>query len=676
MQVNGRVFDRDSGQGIGGVQISNGEDIVQSNEDGTYVLSVDETAHAFVWITVPKAYEARDGIFHRMSEIGDRCDFPLILAPAREKNHFRMAQVTDTHVVLEADRLSTREVLARSVQQLMHEADPDLVIISGDLTNRGTIDELTHFKEAVESVDVPVFLLFGGHDGNEERFAGEAGETFVRHYEQILGPTYFSFDWGGWHFVLYPNEESFFSQADQARKRKWFWADLALQPEGRPIAVVVHTPPSMEFLKELNRYNVSVVLHGHWHSSKAFFYNGIGVMASPPLCFGGIDTTPRGYRLMDFDREGITSELKALDAEHTHPPDRLILGEQSLALMWQHETSGSHRAIPLYEQGRLVLSLCDEDLAGRAGLACLDAESGEVAWQISTDASIKNCAVSAGDGCLAAVSITGRLYLVDGNAGCVQWEADLPGFPERWIYTAPAVADGVVYAGARKGYGAYSIETGDLQWYSEMESEDNWSCYARPQVYGDLVITLVPRRALVALSRQSGEVVWEQPLAVEYPYSTPVVAGDLLISGGDRGCLAVLRAQSGEILWHNPVLEQDYPSGLAVHGERIFATMPSGEVRCHDLQSGVLCWKFQSGPDLLDMTPYKRGIASILAEPVIYQGLVLVGANDGVLYALDAETGQAVGRNAFGAPISAAPVVLKDGLCVATWHGQFFRFRV
>ena len=169
--------------------------------------------------------------------------------------------------------------------------------------------------------------------------------------------------------------------------------------------------------------------------------------------------------------------------------------------------------------------------------------------------------------------------------------------------------------------------------------------------------------------------MWEQPLAVEYQYSTPVVTGDLLVSGGDSGCLAVLWARSGEILWHRTVLERDYPSGLAVDGERIFVTTPSGEVRCHDLQSGELCWKFQTGVDLLDMTPYKRGIASILANPVIYQDLVLVGANDGVLYALDAETGQAVGKNTFGAPISAAPVVLKDGLCVVTWNGQFFRFR-
>ena len=638
MQVKGRVFDQDSGQGISGVQVSDGEQIVESDGDGVYVLDLDETAHAFVWITIPEAYKTQDDFFRRVPEAVDQPDFPLVSAPERGNSSIRMAQITDTHVVLEADRLSTQEVLARSLQELVREASPDLIIASGDLTNRGEIGELTHFKQAIETIDVPTFLLFGGHDGNEERFAGETGATFVRNYEQILGPTYFSFDWGGRHFVLYPNEENFFSPADQARKQKWLWADLALQPEGRPIVVVVHTPPSTDFLEALGGYNVSIVLHGHWHSSKAFSYDGIRVMATPPLCFGGIDTTPRGYRLLDFDSTGVTSGLEALygSTARAQPPNEITLGEESLKLVWQRQTGGGHRATPLYGQGRLVLSLCDEGLAGRAGLQCLDAESGEVQWEISTDASIKNSAGQAGDGCLAAVSVTGRLYLVDWNAGRMRWEADLPDFPERWIYTAPAAADGVVYAGGKKGYGAYNIETGVRQWYSELDPHDNWSCYASPQVCGNLLIVLVQRRGLVALDRASGEIIWEQQLAVEYQYSKPVPAGDLLVSGGDRGCLAVLQAQSGDILWHRPVLEEDYPSGLAVDGERVFATTPSGEMRCHDLRSGALRWKFQTGADLLDLTPYKRGIASILAAPVVLQGMVLVGANDGVLYALDA----------------------------------------
>ena len=76
--------------------------------------------------------------------------------------------------------------------------------------------------------------------------------------------------------------------------------------------MVVHTPPSTDFLDALGRYNMGILLHGHWHSSKAFSHSGIGTMATPPLCFGGTDTTPRGYRLLDFEGEDVTFSLKAL----------------------------------------------------------------------------------------------------------------------------------------------------------------------------------------------------------------------------------------------------------------------------------------------------------------------------------------------------------------------------
>jgi len=671
-QLSGRVYQQNSDQGLSGVPVSNGEHITHSGEDGVYHLDVDETAHNFVWITEPTGYRAEGDFFRRSAALNATADFPLVPDPIREKDPFQLAQITDTHVVLETDKLSNKDVLIQSLQQLVLEASPDLIIVSGDLTNLGTIDELIHFKEAVENIDVPVFPLFGGHDGNEERFAGEAGTTFVRHYEEVLGPTYFSFDWGSRHFVLYPNEEVFFSPADQQRKRQWLWADLASQPEGRPITVVVHAPPPVDFLEALGAHNVSAVLHGHWHSSKAFRYGDIRVMATPPLCFGGIDTTARGYRLLDFAGAEMQCRLGALysDRAVAAAPAESAVGK----LVWQRQTNVGHRATPLYGQGKLVLSAADEGLGERAGLQCLDADSGAVLWDISTHASVKNGAVCAGEEGLAAISVSGRLYRVDWR-GRVLWEVDLPEFPVRWVHMAPAVADGVVYAGAKQGYGAYDLETGRALWYSELEDHEYWPCYASPQVYGHLLIVLVPRRGLLALDCRSGSVAWEQPLGVEYQYGKTSLSGDLLISGGDQGHLAVLRAQSGQLLWNLPVLHgAAYPSGLAADGERIFATTPAGEVRCHDLHSGELRWKFHSGADLLDLTPYRRGIASILAAPVLCGDRVLVGANDGVLYTLEAASGQCVGRDVFAAPITTAPALLEDGLCVATWDGQLYRF--
>ena len=80
------------------------------------------------------------------------------------------------------------------------------------------------------------------------------------------------------------------------------------------------------------------------------------------------------------------------------------------------------------------------------------------------------------------------------------------------------------------------------------------------------------------------------------------------------------------------------------------------------------------GDDLLDMTPYSRGRRSLLAAPVRWRERVIVGGLDGVLYILDAASGACVSETRFGAPISAAPCLMGDGLCVGTWDGRLYCF--
>jgi outer membrane protein assembly factor BamB len=348
---------------------------------------------------------------------------------------------------------------------------------------------------------------------------------------------------------------------------------------------------------------------------------------------------------------------------------------------WEHQTPvGCHRASPVCNGDQLLLSLQDAAYPGRDGIYCLHAQTGEFRWHVHTDAGVRNSVAvtpsaqsETGDLC-AAVSIAGRVFVMEIESGGILWQADLPGYPERWLYTSPTVADDTLYVGAKAGYAAYDLETGREKWYTAIESNDAWSCYASPQIYGDLLIVLAQRRGLLALSRVDGSIVWEQKLAVEYQYPSPVIFDDLLISGGNAKSLAVFQAQSGEIIWHKPVLSSRHVSGLTVHGKRIYVTTPDGEAQCYDLYSGELHWRFQTGEDLLDMTPYRRGIRSILAAPAIFRDYLLVGGCDGVLYVLSAVSGECQSRISLGSPITSAPCLVEDGFYVGTYAGKVSHF--
>ena len=102
----------------------------------------------------------------------------------------------------------------------------------------------------------------------------------------------------------------------------------------------------------------------------------------------------------------------------------------------------------------MLVSLAHEEDPGGSGVACVDGRSGGRQWLTATDSAVKN-SVGLGPGSCAALSVAGRLHLLETASGRVRWQADLPGFPERWIYTSPVIAGDTVFVG-NKGAAAPS----------------------------------------------------------------------------------------------------------------------------------------------------------------------------------------------------------------------------
>jgi outer membrane protein assembly factor BamB len=469
-----------------------------------------------------------------------------------------------------------------------------------------------------------------------------------------------------------------------------------LQPDDREIVIAVHGPPPPAFLDRLRQFTVGLILFGHWHSNKVYADGEVVLSAAPSFCFGGIDTSPRGYRLVKFGDDGQEVAFRASQKTISSPetPARIQLdGAGGMRLRWEHQLPmGLHRAAPVRAGDRILLSLGDEGYPHKGGVACVDAETGRLLWQTCTDASVKNSVAvspsgSTGDDDLCvAVSVTGRVYAMSASSGDVLWESDLPGHPGRWIYTSPVIDEERVYAGAKAGYGAYSLKTGEEVWYTEIDPNDAWSCYASPQVYRDLLVSFIQRKAILALNRHTGEVIWERALGSEFPYASPVVTGDLVVTGGetaelhfftgDPGHLAVLDVRSGDVVWDRPVLPSRYPTGLIAAGGRIYATTPDGVVLCCNLNTGDEVWRHETADDVVDMVPYRRDVRSVLAAPVVHDGHILVCGCDGYLYVLDAESGACAGRGYLGSSVSAAPCPVEGGICVGTYDGRLLCYDV
>lgn len=75
---------------------------------------------------------------------------------AEEDRSIRVAAVGDIHC-----REANREPLARSIAAI---SDADLLLIAGDITSHGTVEEAQILCEVTAGVDFPVFAVLGNHD--------------------------------------------------------------------------------------------------------------------------------------------------------------------------------------------------------------------------------------------------------------------------------------------------------------------------------------------------------------------------------------------------------------------------------------------------------------------------------------------------------------------------------
>ena len=726
IHLNGSVRDPE-GHGVGGVLVSNGEHVVLTDLHGRYTIEALPPAeagdaegkirghygdaegkvrghlggHRFILVTVPDGYTADGGFYHPVPQSSGTLDFFIARDPARKSPEFTLAHVTDTHVDMQDGQPVGTDELREDLEQLKSDSGAALVVATGDLTEQGTLGELCAYDEVAKSAGPPIFPVFGAHDGGEEvKTSPGWGATCTGNYQKVLGPVCYSFDWGGRHFVTYANEDYLFSRYDLIYKERWLKQDLALQPEGRETVLMMHAPPSRQLLDRLQSYNVTLVLHGHTHSSKVFTYGRTTVSSLTPLRFGGADTNPRGYRAVRFKHGGFDFNMVPMGRVHRNSSPRPAVSntESGLteSLVWKTTLPANvHRATPVLWDGDLLVSLQDESSRRENGVCRISASTGKEVWRVRTDSAVRNSVTIARNGACLAFTSAGRLYSIDATSGEVRWQVDTPEFPERWIATSPAVCDDAVYVGAKSGYAAYDLETGEGLWHTQFAGTmdlvadptgDKWGCYASPLVYDDLIITFVPRRGLVALDRAGGRVVWELPIEGTDDYwAKPALVGNRLVTGGEPGMLIVLEAQSGKVEWRAEVMAEyepypgnsgfRYASGLTVDQNHIYATTSQGEVICCDLATGDLNWTFLSGHDLLDMTPGRRNVRSLLAAPAVTQGKLLVAGLDGVLYHLNATNGKRVGEARFDSPLTAAPCLLPDGFVVATWDGLLVRYR-
>jgi len=213
------------------------------------------------------------------------------------QDDFYFVQLSDTHwgfkgAALNPDAGGTLQKAVAAVNALPEE--PEFIVFTGDLTH--TTDDpqerrrrLAEFRDIVSALkNRNVHFMPGEHDASLDK--GQA-------WKEFFGPSYYSFDHKGVHFIAIDNVSDPAARIGETQLA-WLQADLAKQGKNAPIVVLTHRPlfdlmPQWDWATRdgaqaitlLMPYANVTVFYGHIHQEHHHMTGHIAHHAAKSLIF-------------------------------------------------------------------------------------------------------------------------------------------------------------------------------------------------------------------------------------------------------------------------------------------------------------------------------------------------------------------------------------------------------
>lgn len=167
--------------------------------------------------------------------------------------------------------------LERSVGLMNRAGEARFVLNTGDLTDRGTLQEFEWSSDLYQELRMPHLTVIGNHDGISD------GRTI---YEQMYGPRNYSFRHGSLKFVMFDSNTL---ETPSAPDRDWLTQQVTEHGDASGVVLVTHqsvTEPddlqggtNREFYDELLQGgDVVLVVHGHLDEQRLRLVHGVPVL--------------------------------------------------------------------------------------------------------------------------------------------------------------------------------------------------------------------------------------------------------------------------------------------------------------------------------------------------------------------------------------------------------------
>lgn len=340
MNLRGLITDN-SGNPVPGVAVSDGYDVVITDENGVYQFAAHQDAR-LLSISIPAEYEIpyknnRPDMWVRIdpTDYEIRNDFVLNKRSSIVSD-FTVFSLADTHVkTAEHYTRFSKETMAdleRTVNSGTYDPDSFAVILGDIMFDNYT--QVENVKASLVRAPVPVFPCFGNHDSSSS--VGTTELDLISKYQQHFGPVDYSFNIGKVHFVFmknmiyegekpYGTEGHHYAQGFLDHQVEWLKKDLAAveDKENKMVILCVHIPIRSSgngsknykaVVQQLLKFGEVHVLSGHHHgvynhiaqSDKTvtgkIFYDHNQIAAAGAWWQSNLnpDGSPNGYMIYDI----------------------------------------------------------------------------------------------------------------------------------------------------------------------------------------------------------------------------------------------------------------------------------------------------------------------------------------------------------------------------------------
>ena len=558
----------------------------------------------------------------------------MVLSLAMQGGVVRLAILSDVHVTPgNANEGKLREAVAE-----INAADVDAVMLTGDLTNEGSDEQLRNIKGILDDITHPFYIIPGNHENN---WSQSACKTF----NDLWGSDRFVFTVDNL-VVVGMNCGPFMKMGDgHIKQEDLLWLDstlTAMVNPGMMVLSVNHYP----ILDDLDNYRAyvdilkkyPVITHqcGHYHSWRLYETDGINGLIVRALDMGGGNY---GYTLMniDLDRQWIYIYNKVIGKN----PEQMYAYHINTDY-YTPQLTETQNTLP----SGIVIQRVVADNASiftRVGVdeknlyfgnslgycKAVDKKTGALRWQYKTDAMLFS-RPAVGDKYIVLPTSDKRLVWLDKKSGKAKWQYNADG-----PYVADGVVkDGILYQGGFKTFQAWDVKRHRLLWqYNDI----NNYCQASPVVDGNDVVFGAWDTYLRSLNRRTGALNWQwnngKSVNLYSPGNVvPVVTPDrVVIVAPDRVTTAIDR-KSGKELWRekndNKVRES---LGHSVDGEVAYAkTMDGTLVAMSTGDHYKMLWQVDLG------FGYEHAPCIVLE----HNGYIYCGSRRGMLAVVNASTRQ------------------------------------